>query len=55
MPVESLLEMPNSKTWVKTTATVTDRGRKLRDIALERPFAFAGFPVLWDFGTDSGT
>ena len=55
IPVELLLEMPNSKTWLKTTATVIDRTRRLRDIAFERPYAFAGFPVLWDFGTDSGT
>lgn len=55
IPVELLLEMPNSKSWLKTTATVTDRGRKLRDIAIERPYVFAGFPALWDFGTDSGT
>jgi len=55
IPVELLLEMPNSKTWLKTTVTVVDRTRRLRDIALERPYAFSGFPVLWDFGTDSGT
>ena len=55
IPVELHLEMPNSKTWLKTTATVTDRTRRLRDIAIERPYAFSGFPVLWDFGTDSGT
>lgn len=55
VPVELLLEMPNSKTWLKTTATVTDRGRRVRDISIERPYAFSAFPVLWDFGTDSGT
>lgn len=55
VPVDLLLEMPNSKTWLKTTATVTDRARRLRDIAIERPYAFTTFPVLWDFGTDSGT
>lgn len=55
VPVELLMEMPNSKTWMKTTATVTDRGRRLKDIAIERPYAWSGFPVLWDFGTDSGT
>jgi hypothetical protein len=55
IPVELLLEMPNSKTWLKTTVTVVDRTRRLRDIAVERPYAFSGFPVLWDFGTDSGT
>jgi hypothetical protein len=55
IPVELFMEMPNSKTWLKTTATVTDRSRKLKDIAIERPYAWTGFPVLWDFGTDSGT
>lgn len=55
VPVELLLEMPNSKTWLKTTATVTDRTRRLRDIAIERPYAFKAFPIVWDFGTDSGT
>lgn len=55
IPVDMLLEMPNSKTWLKTTATVTDRARKLRDVAIERPYVFGGFPALWDFGTDSGT
>lgn len=55
VPVELLLEMPNSKTWLKTTATVIDRTRRLKDIAIERPYAWSGFPVLWDFGTDSGT
>ncbi|MFN7985202.1 MAG: hypothetical protein U0Q11_25460 [Vicinamibacterales bacterium] len=55
IPVELLLEMPNSKTWLKTTVTVVDRTRRLRDIAVERPYAFSGFPVIWDFGTDSGT
>ena len=35
--------------------TVNDRTRKLKDIAIERPYAWSGFPVLWDFGTDSGT
>lgn len=55
LPVELLMEMPNSKTWLKTTATVTDRSRRLKDIAIERPYAWSGFPVLWDFGTDTGT
>jgi hypothetical protein len=55
VPVELLLEMPNSKTWLKTTATVTDRTHKLRDIEIQRPYAFSGFPVLWDFGTDTNT
>ena len=55
IPVEIVMEMPNSKTWLKSTVTVTDRSRRLKDIAVERPYAWSGFPVLWDFGTDSGT
>jgi len=53
--VEVLIEMPNSKSWVKLTANVRDPGRRLRDISLETPFAFDAFPWSWDFGTDSGT
>jgi hypothetical protein len=55
IPVELIMEMPNSKSWLKTSVTVTDRTRRLRDVAIERPYAFSGFPVVWDFGTDSGT
>lgn len=54
IPVELLMEIPNSKSWIKTTAIVTDRTRRLRDIAVERPYRFGSLPLLWDFGTDSG-
>jgi len=53
--IDTLLEMPSTKSWLKTTTTVIDRFRKVKDIAIERPYAWSGFPVLWDFGTDSGT
>lgn len=55
LPVEVVMEMPNSKSWLKSTVTVYDRTRRLKDIAIERPYAWSGFPVIWDFGTDSGT
>ena len=55
VPVDLVMEMPSSKSWLKTTATLTDRTRKVKDIAIERPYAWSGFPVVWDFGTDSGT
>jgi hypothetical protein len=55
VPVEIVIEMPNSKSWVKLAATVRDPSRKVRDIAIETPLAFGALPVLWDFGTDSGT
>jgi hypothetical protein len=53
--VEVLIEMPNSKSWVKMSASVRDPGRRVRDISIETPFAFDAFPWSWDFGTDSGT
>ena len=55
MPVEILIEMPSSKSWVKLAATVRDPSRRVRDIAIETPLAFGAMPILWDFGTDSGT
>jgi hypothetical protein len=55
VPVEILIEMPNSKSWVKLVATVRDPSRRVRDISIETPLAFGALPVLWDFGTDSGT
>jgi hypothetical protein len=55
VPVEVMIEMPNSKSWVKMAATVRDPARRLRDIAIDTPFAFGEAPWLWDFGTDSGT
>lgn len=55
VPVELLMELPNSKTWLKTTVTVTDRLKRLKDVAIERPYALAALPALWDVGTDSGT
>lgn len=54
-PFTMTVEMPNSKAWVKYTASVDDPGRKLKEISFEMPFAFAAFPWLWDFGTGSWT
>jgi hypothetical protein len=55
VPVDVRIEMPVSKTWIKVAATVTDRSRRLREIAFDTPLAFSAMPVLWDFATDSGT
>src|SRR4051812_2583026 len=55
VPIEILIEMPSSKSWVKLAATVRDPSRRVRDIAIETPLAFGAMPILWDFGTDSGT
>ena len=48
-------EMPNSKSWVKTTIVVTDPGRRVREVALETPLAFGAKPWTWDFGGENGT
>ena len=44
VPVDLLLEMPSTKSWLKTTATVIDRFRKLKDIAIERPVRVVRIP-----------
>jgi hypothetical protein len=48
-------EMPNSKSWVKTTVTVDDPSRRVRSVGFDAPLAFGEKPWTWDFGTDSGT
>jgi hypothetical protein len=55
VPVELMIEMPSSKTWIKLSATVRDPSRRVRDLAVDTPLAFGAVPWLWDFGTDSGT
>ena len=48
-------EMPNSKSWVKLSAKVSDPGRRVRDIALETPLSLGPAPWVWDFGTTHWT
>jgi len=55
VPVTVLAEMPNSKTWIKYSASVDDPGKRLRDIVFNTPLAFGPLPWLWDFGTGSWT
>jgi hypothetical protein len=55
VPFAITIEMPNSKTWVKYTASVEDKGKRLRDITFNAAFLFSGLPWLWDFGTGSWT
>jgi len=43
------------KAWVKYTAVVDDRARRVREISFQTPFMFSAFPWLWDFGTGSWT
>ena len=55
VPFAITIEMPNSKSWCKVTATVQDPGKRLRELSFDTPFAFGSFPWVWDFGTYSWT
>jgi hypothetical protein len=50
-----MIDMPNSKSWVKMSATVQDPGRRVRRIVFDSPLAFTAFPLTWDFGTENNT
>jgi hypothetical protein len=49
------IEMPNSKSWLKMSATVQNPASRLREIAFDSPLAFASLPLTWDLGTENGT
>jgi hypothetical protein len=55
VPFEIMLEMPNSKSWLKMSATVQDPAARVRQIVFDSPLAFASLPLTWDFGTENGT
>jgi hypothetical protein len=54
-PFVMTVEMPNSKSWVKITATVEDPGKRLQEISFHTPLALGALPWEWDFGTDHWT
>jgi hypothetical protein len=49
------VEMPNSKSWVKISATVSDSGGRVGDLAIETPLRLGGQPWTWDFATPNHT
>lgn len=55
VPFVVTVEMPNSKSWVKATATVEDPDRRLRALSFHSPLALGPHPWVWDFGTDRWT
>lgn len=55
VPFVITVEMPNSKSWVKVSASVADAGRRVRAVALGLPLALGPFPWVWDFGTTRWT
>src|SRR5262245_30429824 len=54
-PFVLVVEMPNSKSWVKLQASVDDPTRGIRDLAINLPLALGAFPWVWDFGTTRWT
>jgi hypothetical protein len=48
-------EMPNSKSWVKLTASVEGGRQQIRAVRFETPLSLGAYPWTWDFATDSGT
>jgi hypothetical protein len=55
VPFEITVEMPNSKSWVKISATVEDAAKRLRELSFHTPFSFGPLPLIWDFGTGHWT
>jgi hypothetical protein len=49
------VEMPNSKSWVKLTATASDPRHHVKAIAIETPISLGEYPWTWDFATPNGT
>jgi hypothetical protein len=55
VPFTLTCEMPNSKSWVRTTAVLEDPAARVKDIVFETPLAFGEKPWMWDFSTENGT
>jgi hypothetical protein len=54
-PFVLTVEMPNSKSWVKLSANVSDPVRRLRGVAIQLPLTLGALPWVWDFGTTRWT
>ena len=55
VPFTITCEMPNSKSWVRTTIVISDPARRVKDVSLETPLTFGDKPWMWDFGGENGT
>lgn len=55
VPFAITVEMPNSKSWVKISASVNDPAGRLREIGIGTPLALGPMPHVWDFGTSRWT
>ena len=52
---EVRVEMPNSKSWVRVTASVDDPDQRLRELSFHSPLTLGPHPWVWDLGTDRWT
>jgi hypothetical protein len=48
-------EMPNSKSWLSLSVSVSDPDAKIGDLGFETPFRLGDPPWTWDFATPNGT
>jgi len=55
VPFAITCEMPSSKSWVRTSASVTDSAKRLKGLTLSTPITLGDKPWLWDFGSPNGT
>ena len=55
VPFAITCEMPSSKSWIRTTATVTDSAKRVTALVFSTPLNFGDKPWMWDFGSPNGT
>jgi hypothetical protein len=55
VPFAITCEMPSSKSWVRTTASVTDSAKRVKGLTFSTPLTFGEKPWIWDFGSPNGT
>jgi exo-rhamnogalacturonan lyase-like protein len=54
-PFVLTVEMPNSKSWVKLSTSISDPARHVRGLAVQLPLSLGALPWVWDFGTTRWT
>ncbi|HKT81701.1 MAG TPA: hypothetical protein VJP86_15845 [Vicinamibacterales bacterium] len=55
VPFTLTIEMPNSKSWIKMSASVTDTGHRVQRLSIDTPLALGAFPWQWDISTENGS
>lgn len=55
VPFSITCEMPNSKSWIRTTTSIEDPAKRVKEIGFETPVALGEKPWTWDFGTENRT